>query len=133
MDHFEDLIHKYCERYEKELDDQFHKIEKAPAMSPSDVEIIGELWRTMKAIKTVESMVSYDERGGYSGTTSVRFPRIRHSDDYSGRSRDSMGRYTRDSEKSEMIRMLEDKMRNVRSEDEAIAIQDAMDAISRLR
>lgn len=130
MDRLMELAHKYCECFEKELEDHLKKIDKSSPIAPSDIEIADTLWHGVKSIKTVEAMLDkpYSEER-YSG--SYRMPYS--SDYYSGRGRDSMGRYTRDSEKAEMMGMLENKMRTVRTEEEAIAIRDAMDAISRLR
>ena len=131
MDRLLELAHKYCECFEKELEDHLKKIDKPTPIAPSDIEIADTLWHGVKSMKTVEAMLekSYGEER-YSG--SYRMP-VTRSDYYSGRGRDSMGRYTRDNDKAEMMGMLEEKMRNVRTEDEAIAIRDAMDAISRLR
>ena len=141
MDHLLDLAYKYCDRYEKELDDMYKKIEKAPTISPSDVEIADALWHSVKSILTTKAMIESDDRSrGYTGA-SVRLPHIpnvgytgeSNPDGYTSRGRDSMGRYTRDSEKTALLDMLEDRMRNVRTEDEAMAIREAMDAINRLR
>lgn len=132
MDRLLELAHKYCECFEKELEDHLKKIDKPNPIAPADIEIADTLWHGLKSLKTVEAMLdkSYGEER-YSG--SYRMPTTRPSDYYSGRGRDSMGRYTRDNDKAEMMGMLEDKMRSARTEDEAIAIRDAMDAISRLR
>lgn len=133
-----DLADKYCERYTKELDDQFRKIEKSNQLSPADVEMTDALWHSIKSILTSKAMLeSYDDRysGAYYSGNSMsgdHYNRM-YPKDYSGRGRDNMGRYTRDNDKASMMGMLEDKMRSARSEDEAMAINDAMAAISRLR
>ena len=131
MDRLLELAHKYCECFEKELEDHLKKIDKPTPIAPSDIEIADTLWHGVKSMKTVEVMLDKPYGGErYSG--SYRMP-VSRSDYYSGGGRDSMGRYTRDNDKAEMMGMLEDKMRSVRTEDEAMAIRDAMDAISRLR
>ena len=128
MDYLEELLHKYCERITQELDEKFVSIENVPKITPQDLEVIDMLLHSLKSIKTVLAMVESDNK--YSGTY---YPRYSGNYSYSGRNRDSMGRYTRDNDKASMMGMLEDKMRNVKSEDEAMAIKNAMDAVSRLR
>lgn len=127
MDYFEDLANKYCDRFKRELEEKYHQIENSKQISPSDLEIIDTLFHCIKSIKTVLAMDESTNR--YSG----RYYPMYSGGDYSGRGRDSMGRYTRDNDKASMMGMLEDKMRSVRTEDEAMAINDAMAAISRLR
>ena len=136
-----ELTEKYCERIEHELEDQLKKVEKSNPVSVSDMEIIDTLWHSLKSIKTVASMLEYDERSGYSGRYHdgmTRDPRMNYGysgNDYSGRNRnrDSMGRYSGHNDSDELMAMLEEKMRYVRSEDDAMAIRNAMDAVSRIR
>lgn len=127
MDYFEDLAYKYCDRFKRELEEKYHQIENSKQISPADLEIVDTLFHAIKSIETVLSMESSKNR--YSGHYYPMYSGV----DYSGRGRDSMGRYTRDNDKASMMGMLEDKMRSVRTEDEAMAINDAMAAISRLR
>ena len=128
MDRFEDLLHAYCERIERELEELWiKKIDPATQLNPSDVEVMDTLFHSLKSLKTVMSMMEGDKRydSGYSGS---RYP----ISNYSGK-RDSMGRYSRDTEKENMMNNLNDMMKNVRSDDEAIAIRNAMDAVSRIK
>lgn len=132
-----ELLNHICDRFEKELEDQFRKIDKVPTPSSSDIEITDMLLHSLKTIAVLKSMEEHEYSGDdyeYSGSRyterySNRYPYMRN---YSGK-RDSMGRYSRDDEKNDMMSRLEDMMHNVRSEDQAIAIKDAMDAVSRIR
>ena len=128
MDHMSDLLYRTCSQVEKELEENYARIEKSTQVAPSDIEIRDTLLHSLKSIKTVEAMTESDIRYGYSGS---RYPRMTYPD-YSGK-RDSMGRYSRDTEKEDMMNRLNDMMRDVRTEDEAMAIRNAMDAVSRLR
>ena len=128
MDHMSDLLHRTCSQVEKELEEIYTRIEKSTQVAPSDIEIRDTLLHSLKSIKTVEAMIESDTRYGYSGSM---YPRMTYPD-YSGK-RDSMGRYSRDTEKEDMMNRLNDMMRDVRTEDEAMAIRNAIDAVSRLR
>lgn len=136
-----ELIERYCERIEHELEDQLKKVEKSNPVSVSDMEIIDTLWHSLKSIKSVEIMLESNNKSGYSGRYPdgmTRDPRINYGysgNDYSGenRNRDSMGRYSGHNDGNELMAMLEEKMRYVRSEDDAMAIRNAMDAVSRIR
>ena len=124
MDHMNDLLHRTCSQVEKELEEIYTRIEKSSQVAPSDIEIRDTLLHSLKSIKTVEAMIDSDARYGYSGS---RSPRMTTYPDYSG------NRYSRDTEKEDMMNRLNDMMRDVRTEDEAMAIRNAMDAVSRLR
>ena len=123
MDHMSDLLHRTCSQVEKELEEIYARIEKSTQVAPSDIEIRDTLLHSLKSIKTVEAMIESDTRYGYSGS---RYPRMTYPD-YSG------SRYSRDTEKEDMMNRLNDMMRDVRTDDEAMAIRNAMDAVSRLR
>ena len=134
-----DFLERINERLECELEDYFEKkIEPVPNMTIQDAEIIDLFLHSMKSLKTIMAMDGYDDEEKYSG--SRYYPQTGYSGDhnypirnnYSGR-RDSMGRYSRDSEKEDMMHKLDGMMRNAKSEDEAISIKSAMDALSRLK
>ena len=136
-----ELLEKYCERIEKELEDQYKKIEKLNPLPPAELEITDKLLHAMKSVKTVLAMLEYDEDddGGYSGkyysapTYTRRYDRgYSGRDDYSGR-RSMRGGYSRDSEKEDMVRRLESMMSRVRSDEEAQAINDALDVLERMK
>ena len=128
----EHIYEDFCERLENELCDQYKKVEGSKQMSPSDLEITDTLAHTIKSLKTIMAMdEKYYDR--YSGTRMYPDDRdYRSRVSYSGR-RDSNGRYSRDSEKEDMIRHLEGMMNNVRTDDEAVSIRNAIDAVSRIR
>lgn len=130
MDRLEDLLHNYCDMIEDELADLLPKMSKSNPIAPSDIEIMDMLLHSLKSLKTIVSMLEYND--GYSGSY---YPHPRYESRYSGRysgKRDSMGRYTRDSEKTELMNRLEGMMNNVRTEDEAVAIRNAMEAVDRI-
>lgn len=142
-----ELTERYCERIERELEDQLKKIDKSNPVSVSDMEIIDTLWHSLKSIKTVAAMLESYEENGYSGRYQegkIRDPRMSYgysgnsnngggTNSYSGRNRnrDSMGRYSGHNDGNDLMVMLEEKMRYARSEDDAMAIRNAIDAISR--
>lgn len=132
-----DLLENYCERIEKELGELYtKKIEKSEVLSPADVDVTDKLLHSMKSIKTVLAMLEYDDESdnGYSGKnySAPTYMRRRYNNGgYSGNTGNSRG-YSRDSEKQDMIRKLENMMSRVRSDDEAMAIQDALDVVNRM-
>lgn len=134
-----DLLEKYCERIEKELEDQYKKIEKLNPLPPTELDITDKLLHSMKSVKTVLAMLEYDEDDddGYSGSAPTYARRYVRSDrGYSGRD-DSYssrrGGYSRDSERHDMVRKLEDMMNRVRTDEEARAINDALDVLERMK
>ena len=134
-----EILEKYCERIEKELDDEYKKIEKLNPLPPGELEIVDKLLHSMKSVKTVLAMLEYsDDEDGYSGkyystpSYTKRYmndDRRYSGDDYSGRRRG----YSRDSEKSDMIHKLEDMMDRARTDNEAMAIRDALDIVNRIK
>ena len=139
-----DILEKYCERIEKELEDQYKKIEKLNPLPPGELDISDKLLHALKSVKTVLAMLEYDEDeddGGYSGkyySGPYYARRNMTRGGYSGRNdggRDYSGRrgYSRDSEKDDMVRRLESMMSRVRSDEEAQAINDALDVLERMK
>lgn len=125
-----ELLDRVCDRLSKELEDQIRKIDKLPQMTPQDLEIVDTILHGIKSLETVKAMKESGYSSGYSGykmTYSSRYP------DYSGRSRDSMGRYSGHDDRGELMERLDEMMRNARSDEEARAIQDAMNSLSRVR
>ena len=121
MHKIEDVLDNYCERLTKELGDLYVKISKSDTLSTQDLDAMDKLLHALKSNKTIAAMVEYDDKEeepskGYSGKKY-----------YSGR------RYSRDSERDDIVRKLEDMMRSVRNEDEAMAIRDAIDTVNRMR
>lgn len=140
MNKAKELLEKYCERIEKELGDLYKNIEKSDTMPPATLEVMDKLLHSMKSVKTTLAMLEYgNEDDGYSGKYySAPIYERRYSqngysgrDDYSGRRMMNKG-YSRDSEKHDMIRKLEDMMARVRSDEEAMAIQDTLDVLNRM-
>ena len=145
MHKIEEILENYCERIEKELKDLYTKISKSDTLSAQDLDTMDKLLHALKSNKTVWAMVEYDERdddssknsnNGYSGNKYYNESRYRYDDGYSGRRgipNSGGGRgYSRDGERDEIVRKLEDMMRRVRNEDEAMAIRDAIDTVSRM-
>ena len=130
-----ELLEKYCDRITKELQDLHKKIDKSETLAPADLESMNKLLHSMKSVKTILVMPEYDtdEDDGYSGrympnTNTRRYSGNRYNNDgYSGKRS-----YSRDSEKSDMIRKLENMMDRVRTEDEALAIQDTLNVLNRM-
>lgn len=131
-----ELLEKYCERIEKELQDLYAKISKTDTLSTVDLDTMDKLLHSLKSNKTIAAMVEYDERdsdGGYSGAGNKYYNETRRyagNNDYSGRRTSG---YSRDSEREEMVRKLENMMTRVRNDDEALAIRDAIDTVNRMR
>ena len=121
-----DILEKYCDRIEKELSDLYTKMSKTDTLSVADLDTMDKLLHSLKSDKTILAMVEYDDRDddGYSGRYTKRYT---NDGGYSGR------RYSRDSEREDMVRKLESMMTRVRNDDEAIAIRDAIDTVNRMR
>lgn len=130
-----ELYERICDRLECELDDYFNKIASSQNMNLQDAEIIDLFLHSLKSIKTIMAMEGYTD-AGYSGSkymgATYTMPNSYSARNYSGR-RDSMGRYSRDSEKEELMHKLSGMMQNAKSDDEAMAFQSAMDALSRTK
>lgn len=99
--------------------------------APSDIEIMDMLLHSIKSAKTTMAMLESEDRNSDSRYSGNRYSHPRYEARYSGK-RDSMGRYTRDSEKSDIINRLEGMMNNARTEDDAVAIKSAIDTVKRL-
>ena len=130
-----EFYEQICDRLDCELDDYFaKKIDSSPNMTLQDAEIIDLFLHSLKSIKTIMAMEGYDANRGYSGSryTSNYGGRNFSERNYSGR-RDSMGRYSRDSEKEDVMQKLETMLQNAKSEDEEIAIRGTIDALSRVK
>lgn len=139
MHKLEETLEWYCERIEKELTDLKSKLSKNEMTMPSqDLETMDYLLHSMKSLKTVMAMLEHEddypsESKGYSGRYyEPRYTTPRYSgEDYSGR---RMGRgYSRDSrDNNDSVRILESMMSRARTEGEAMAIQDAINAVNRM-
>lgn len=133
-----DVLEKYCERMEKELEDQYKKIEKLNPLPPSELEITDKLLHSIKSIKTTLAMLEYrddEDDGGYSGKYyEPTYKRYSSRGGYSGRNdsgRRSGRGYSRDSEKHDAMRRLEDMLDRARTDEEADAIQEAINILNR--
>lgn len=128
-----DILENYCERIEKELEDLYTKISKSETLSAQDLDAMNKLLHALKSNKTVWAMVEYDDKddssysgNGYSGK---RYYNERNG--YSGRRNGGgMRNYSRDSERDDMVRKLENMMRNARNDNEAMALQRVIDTVS---
>ena len=95
-----ELLEKVCARMNKELLDQYTKMERLPQISMPDLEAIDLILHSIKSVKTVMAMEK--------------------SSDYSN------DRYDY---RNSLVTKLENMMRDVHSEDEAMAIQDAINGV----
>lgn len=134
-------LEEACEFAHEELKELMKKLKGASTVNPSDIQMFDHLTHSIKSIKTVISMLEYDNRGDsqYSGS---RYYKESHMPMYSGDnySRDGYsmenysGRmYSRDGEKSNAVRSLEGMMRNARNEQDAMAIRDAINLVNRIK
>lgn len=110
----------------EELDRQ---AQKGKINSPSELDVLDKLTHSLKSIATIIAMEEaeedeYSERGGRGGN-SYRYSRRDGGDRgrYSSR-RDSMGRYSRDDGKADMIANLRDMMNNAPDERTRARYQD---------
>lgn len=140
------ILEESCEFAHEELKELMKKLKSANTVNPSDIQMFDYLTHSIKSIKTVMSMIEYDDRGDsqYSGS---RYYKASHMPMYSGDnySRDNYSRdgysmenysgrmYSRDGEKSNAVRSLEGMMRNARNEQDAMLIRDAINSINRIK
>ena len=110
----------------EELDRQ---AQKGKINSPSELDVLDKLTHSLKSIATIIAMEEtgddeYSERGGRGGN-SYRYSRRDGGDRsrYSSR-RDSMGRYSKDDGKADMIANLRDMMNNAPDERTRARYQD---------
>ena len=138
MHKLEEMLEGYCDRIEKELGDLYSKISKnETVLPPQDLDTMDKLLHSLKSVKTVMAMIERDggypsDNKGYSGRYyEPRYTTPRYSgEDYSGR---RMGRgYSRDSRDNDSVRILEGMMSRARTEGEAMAIQEAINAVNRM-
>lgn len=133
MHKIDEILENYCERIEKELDDLYTKISKSDTLSAQDLDAMNKLLHALKSNKTVWAMVEYEDKdedysgNGYSG---VRYPAKRYYADNRGGRSGGMRNYSRDTERDDMVRKLEDMMRNARTDNEAIALQRVIDTVN---
>ena len=142
-------LEKLCKRTTKEIHDLNKRLEaNENMMAPSDVDISDKLSHTIKSIKKVLALLDetdmenqnrgysgsymrqpmWDNKYGYSGNSYNGTYTLRTGDDYSGR---HMPRYSRGTEKNDMIMRLEDMMSRARDTREADAIRETIEAIHR--
>lgn len=134
-------LEESCEFAHEELKELMKKLKSANTVSPSDIQMFDYLTHSIKSIKTVMSMIEYDDRGDsqYSGSRYYKAPYMpMYSGDNYSRDGYSMenysGRmYSRDGEKASAVRSLEGMMRNVRNEQDAMLIRDAINSINRIK
>lgn len=143
-------LEKTCERMEKELCDFNARLESNKAMiSAADIDLLDKITHTIKSVKKTMELLDkdYEIQNGYSGNYSGNYMSQpmwdRHyagnsyrgtytmDTGYSGRRGMSRG-YSRDSEKDDIIRRLEDALNRTKNESDANAIRDSIEAINRL-
>ena len=137
MHKLNEMLENYCEKIEKELGDLYIKINKTDTLSTQDLDAMDKLLHALKSTKTVWAMIEYGD--GYSGS---RYPdngysgtNRHYSNDVGYRSIQSLGRsndYSRDTERGDMIRKLENMINRTRTDAEAMVIRDAIDTINHM-
>lgn len=124
-------MHKIKEKLMEELHEIEEKAEKSPhsKMSAGDLEYIHKLTDTVKNIDKIcmyeddeysgnydggmwEAMGSYENGGRGGNRGGMGGGRSNRGSSYARRKRDSMGRYSRDDGKDEMVEQLEDMMKD---------------------
>ena len=148
-------LERACERSTHELKEMNDRLEQNKSViSPIDLDnlfklmdIIKDIKSTMKKIIEIDEMENGEEiqnrySGGmyytqpmwdrkYSGNSYRGTYTVSTGDGYSGR-RGMKNMYSRDTEKEDMIRKLEDMMSRAKSDQEANAIRESIDSINRL-
>lgn len=134
-----DVLHNLKELLEKEIT----KVTTKGDISPTDLKTIGEAVDILKDIETICAMKEYGNSDqsyamsnrGYSmdGYESRRPDWDNRGMYYDSNSykRDSMGRYSRHSEKEEMIEKLERKLKNAQTEQERRYIMECIEELER--
>ena len=152
-------LERTCERANHELSQINDRLDQNKnIISPSDLDnlfklmdIIKDTKSTMKKIIEIDRMESEDEiqNEGYSGASAyIKYPTwdkhysgnsyrgtytVQTGDHgYSGRRGMTSRGYSRDSEKEDMVRRLEDMMSRAKTDQEANAIRESIDSINRL-
>ena len=133
MHKIDEILENYCERIEKELGDLYTKISKSDTLSAQDLDAMNKLLHSLKSNKTVWAMIEYDDKDeGYSGNgySGVKYPAKRYYADTRGVRSGGMRNYSRDTERDDMVRKLEDMMRSARTDNEAMALQRVIDTVN---
>ena len=128
------LYEKLEDRLECELEDYSNKIENSANMTIQDAEIMDLFLHSLKSLKTIMAMEGYAEDSGYTGS---RYAANTYSGNhnaptrnYYGR-RENTGRYSRDSEKEDLMRKLDGMVQKAASDEDAMAIRNTIDILSR--
>lgn len=134
-----DALYNLKDRLEKEIT----KFNDKGDVSPTDLKTIGEAVDILKDIETICAMKEYgDDDQSYAmpnrGYSMDRYESRRPDWDNRGMyydnnsyKRDSMGRYSRHSEKEEMIEKLERKLKSAQTEQERRYIMECIDELER--
>lgn len=130
-----DALHDLKNVLEKEIT----KVVSKGEIAPTEVKVIGDVVDILKDIETICAMKDYaDDDHSYAmptrGYSTERYSRRNpeyYYDDYSNK-RDSRGRYSRHTEKDEMIGKLEKMMRNASSEEERMDISECIEKLERM-
>ena len=112
----------------KDLKEKFHeelrKIARKSDLSAGDLETVHKLTDTIKNI----DKICMSEDDGYSGDGEYYG---RSNNSYAGRRRDSMGRYSRDGSKENMLSKLENMLDNADTEKTKLAIRRCINELER--
>lgn len=135
-------MNKSLDRLKSVLNKEIDKVAEKGELTPAEIKPLGDIIDIYKDIETICAMeeYSYDDSSyamsnrGYSTMRRVDRPdwdnRGMYYDDYSSK-RDSRGRYSRHSEKEDMIEKLEYKLRNAKTEEERRYISECIDELER--
>ena len=130
------------ERLKSVLNKEIDKVTEKSELTPAEIKPLGDIIDIYKDIETICAMEEYKyDDSSYAmsnrGYSTARYDvrpdwdnRGMYYDDYSSK-RDSRGRYSRNSEKEEMIEKLEYKLRNAKTEEERRYINECIDELER--
>lgn len=125
-----DVLNNLKDTLEKEISKTISKGE----IMPADLKGLGEAVDILKDIETICAMQEYGGEDDYSYAMSNRgysTRRYMYEDGHSNK-RDSRGRYSRNSEKDEMIEKLERMMQNASSDRERMDISECISKLERM-
>ena len=130
------------ERLKSVLNKEIDKIAEKGELTPAEIKPLGDIIDIYKDIETICAMEDYKYDDSSYAMSNRGYSTARHEvrpdwdnrgmyyDDYSSK-RDSRGRYSRNSEKEEMIEKLEHKLRNAKTEEERRYINECIDELER--
>lgn len=136
-------MNRSLEKLKSVLDKEIDKVTEKGELTPAEIKPLGEIIDIYKDIETICAMEEYKYDDSSYAMSNRGYSTMRHEDhrpdwdnrgmyydDYSSK-RDSRGRYSRNSEKEEMIEKLEHKLRTAKTEEERRYINECIDELER--